>query len=1137
MIFPGSHRLDLSVFAKSPAFLAVFFYAVAPMAHAQAIPNLVVTNLQSMQLAVQSKQREKCDLDLVAQVCAADPATGTLALRDSSGAAVCELDFSSRHLFSGEMLRISASNCQLIRHRGSVALAAPPVVDLGGIHPALEKSGSVFLAAGLQPIRLFYFNAKNPAELEVNWAGPGIQSQPIPRSVLFLDPADVSGGISQVPGLKYFCYDETPATLDEVRYQQPTFSGTATNFDINLRVPQEYVAMLFRGQIRVPQTGNYVFKVRSDDGSELYVGGFSPVIEVLDSNTPSVASSPAVDSSNAISKNGVWSTVSGRVLFASQKADGLDLDVQAGDHTIHFWVPNSEGICPSLLLNANVKASGVLRPLVGLNGQTPFGILSVVGPENFQVRELAADQWDKYPLTGIPDLASGQTENFIAHLSGRVVQQKPDGGFILADGRGTITVKPADPNQFANGSMVEVLGGWIRRGSNEEIDPAYCRLLVVSPGPLPTLTTAAQVQQLTVGEAARQYPVHVRGVITCQVEWLGAAVQDDTRGVFFNFDSSYRDGLEVGDFVDITGVTAAGDFAPVINAKSLRVLGHGQMPTPARPNWNQLISGSLDCQYAEVRGIITAVDGNILTLLTDGGKINVEVHNVNLNTLKQLQNTLVRIRGCLLAEWDSQTRQVRVGQIKISNAIIEVDQLPSGEPFSAPAKTIADLLRFDLHASGFQCVKVSGQIVHVDEGEIFLMQDGKGLRFRPSTPTNLRAGDLVDVVGIPDVSGLSPILHEAVVRRRGSAPLPPPLPWPDAVNSGADFEATRVQAEARLIGLNHAGTNWVLELQTALRSYRALVGTPDNLADALPLDSRLRLTGVYATPDQDQNKDLAMFELLLNSGGDIQLLQRPPWWNLRRLLFAVAALLAVLAAAASWITQLRRKVEQRTVLLEREHTRRERAERERALEFERSRIARDLHDDLGSSLTEIRVMASTGLRAQLADVRLSTLFQSISQKAHNLVSALDVIVWAVDPEANSLQSLADYLSSYTADYLASAGITSRFRIPVTLPAATLDGRTRHELFLALKETLHNIVQHSHATEVEFHLHAAKQLLEIEIIDNGCGFDLAAATDAGHGLKNLPERLARLGGSGELKSQPGRGTTVSMRLHIPLAKEN
>ena len=79
------------------------------------------------------------------------------------------------------------------------------------------------------------------------------------------------------------------------------------------------------------------------------------------------------------------------------------------------------------------------------------------------------------------------------------------------------------------------------------------------------------------------------------------------------------------------------------------------------------------------------------------------------------------------------------------------------------------------------------------------------------------------------------------------------------------------------------------------------------------------------------------------------------------------------------------------MLLERSITDAERAERERALEFERSRVARDLHDDLGSSLTEIRVMASTGLHAQVTESRSSDLFQSISKKAHNLVSALDVI--------------------------------------------------------------------------------------------------------------------------------------------------
>ncbi|EEF60960.1 ATP-binding protein [Pedosphaera parvula] len=1097
---------------------------------------ITITNLQELCRAVETRQRVECDVDLTVTVCAADAAACALVLQDDSGRAVCELDAPGRVIFPGERLRISATRCELIRRQWSVAIAAAPVVNIGGIHPVEEKSGRIHLEAGLQPIRLFYFNAKNPANLAVRWSGPKMLPQPVPAGALFRAPAGVAGGTNQITsGLDYFCYDDTPATLDDVRNQMPTLAGTAINFDIALRVPEEYVAMQFRGWLAVPRTGEYEFTVRSDDGSELYVGGFHPKITLLASNTPPTASRAWLDQSPAAPPNAEWVTLDGRISFVGQEADGLVLGLQSGNHALRLWLANPGNISPSLLLNAIVRATGLLRQVAGLDGQKQFGIMSVVGAANFQVREIAAEQWDKYPLTSIASLSTAPPGNFIAHLHGRVSGLQPDGNFILDDGFDTIPVRAEMPS-LTNGLDIEVLGQFERDGVKTVAHPAYCRPLARPPTTLPLLTTAAQVQQLSVSEAARQYPVRMRGVVTCQVEWLGAAVQDDTRGVFFNFDTAYHDGLEVGDFVEINGVTAAGDFAPVIVAKTLLVQGRGQMPEPARPSWNQLISGSLDSQYAEVRGIITAVQTNTVTLLTDGGKINVQVHNTSEATLRRLQNTLVRIRGCLLAEWDAQTRQVRVGEIKFRNPVIEAEQLPVAEPFAAPVKTIADLLRFDLHASGFQRVKVSGQVVHAGDDEFFLMSDGRGLRFRPADLINLSVGDLVDVVGIPDVSGPSPVLHEALARKTGSAPLPMARPWPDAEFSRNGLDAARVVVDARLIGIHHTDMAWMLDLQTGLRSYQALFNTPEDLARKFPLGSRLRLTGIYAAPTRGQKSDLSSFVLLLNSAADIQLLERPPWWNLRRLLFIVVALLLGLLAAVGWITQLRHKVEQRTRLLEREHVRREKAERERALEMERSRIARDLHDDLGSSLTEIRVMASTGLRSREADARAFPLFTAIAGKAHSLVSALDVIVWAVDPEANSLQSLADYLSSYAADYLGTANIACRFKIPVSLPATTVNGRMRHDLFLAVKETLHNIVQHSHATEVEFHLRTVKQLLEIDIVDNGLGFDLEAAIEQGHGLKNIPERLARMGGSAQLTSLTGRGTTVSIRLLLPAATE-
>ena len=297
------------------------------------------------------------------------------------------------------------------------------------------------------------------------------------------------------------------------------------------------------------------------------------------------------------------------------------------------------------------------------------------------------------------------------------------------------------------------------------------------------------------------------------------------------------------------------------------------------------------------------------------------------------------------------------------------------------------------------------------------------------------------------------------------------------------------------------------------------------------MGSRLALTGVYAAQDVSRKPagQIDSFELLLNSPTDITVLSQPPWWTLQRMLSVVGALLVVLALAASWIALLRRQVGQRTSQLQHEIRERERAERQHAIEAERSRIARDLHDDLGSSLTEIGVLASTGQR-HVNETELPGLFHSIANKARGLVAALDVIVWAVDPEDNSVQSVADYLSGFVGDFLSHSGVSCRFNVPVTFPAVTLDGQVRHDLLLAVKESLNNVVRHAEATEVEFRLAVLDHALEIIITDNGKGFERGGGRD-GHGLKNLPARLTKAGGSCHVDSAKGKGTTVT--IHLPL----
>jgi len=212
---------------------------------------------------------------------------------------------------------------------------------------------------------------------------------------------------------------------------------------------------------------------------------------------------------------------------------------------------------------------------------------------------------------------------------------------------------------------------------------------------------------------------------------------------------------------------------------------------------------------------------------------------------------------------------------------------------------------------------------------------------------------------------------------------------------------------------------------------------------------------------------------------------------------------------------------------------RQRAELETAAEAERSRIARDLHDELGTGLTEVSLLASAGLGEIPGVEKNNGRFRAIAEKARGLVSGLDVIVWAIDPKHNSLQSFADYVESYTKEFLSAADIVCRFRIPIECGTVALPGTARHNLFLAIKEALNNVVRHSGATEVELEMNQTDAGLEITFADNGRGFD-GATLRRRNGLDNIAGRLRVLGGTCKVDSAPGKGTTV--KFFVPLSPQ-
>jgi signal transduction histidine kinase len=664
------------------------------------------------------------------------------------------------------------------------------------------------------------------------------------------------------------------------------------------------------------------------------------------------------------------------------------------------------------------------------------------------------------------------------------------------------------------------------------------------------LTTAEQVHWLTRKEAAGQ-PVLIRGVVTCALpDFEAAVVQDATSGIYIDrWNPSLGGPPQVGEEVGVEGVTDPGQFAPLIHAVRITRLGTRDLPPPVRPYWDQLINGSLDTQFVEIEGIVTAVRADGLTLLTHGGKINALVYGANGATnglaLKPFESALVRMRGCLFASWDPATHQVNVREVRMfAPSVTVVDPAPA-DAFAVTPKHVTDLLQFDPQASALRRVKVSGQIMHERDGEYYAMEGTNGFRFIPKEAMSLQVGDRVEVVGFPNLTGPSPVLHEALARRTGTAPLPGARPLGADSLFRAENDARRVSVNAELLNLSR--DRRTLELQAGLQRFDAHLdgdggsASPRPASSAagrmreldLPLGSRLELTGVYAGSGGNRaiGADVANFELLLNSAGDIRVLVRPPFWTLQRLLILVGTLLGVLGLALVWIRLLRHKVQQRTAQLQKEVHDRERAEQQRALAQERARIARDLHDDLGSSLTEITMLATANPGLKLPADDAAERMETIARKSRTLVYALDEIVWAVDPERDTVASVARYLASYAEEYLAGLKVACRVQIPNSFPDQVVSGEVRHHLFLAVKEALNNAVRHGGASEIAFRVRVLEDRLSILITDNGSGFDTLERAN-GHGLLNLRNRLEHLHGHCELESSPGAGTTVSLQLPMP-----
>jgi len=210
----------------------------------------------------------------------------------------------------------------------------------------------------------------------------------------------------------------------------------------------------------------------------------------------------------------------------------------------------------------------------------------------------------------------------------------------------------------------------------------------------------------------------------------------------------------------------------------------------------------------------------------------------------------------------------------------------------------------------------------------------------------------------------------------------------------------------------------------------------------------------------------------------------------------------------------------------------QRAEQEGALERERARIAQDLHDDLGSSLTRLSLLSGLIKADKDNPEQVEAHAGKLAESADQTVRSLEEIVWAVRPGSDTLQSLVEYIAHFANELFEGNTTRCRLDLPPDLPARPLPPDVRHNIFLIVKEALTNALKHAGGSEVRVLAKMSAHTLEISVQDQGKGFDPASPAESRrNGLGNMRRRAEAIGARLELQSTPGSGTTVRLVVNV------
>jgi signal transduction histidine kinase/ActR/RegA family two-component response regulator len=446
---------------------------------------------------------------------------------------------------------------------------------------------------------------------------------------------------------------------------------------------------------------------------------------------------------------------------------------------------------------------------------------------------------------------------------------------------------------------------------------------------LPTLTKAHDVHHLTLGEAARNYPVRLTAVVTYYD--LNA---DPRHPVFFASDASGAifvsmpaQPFQAGDLVEIEGVSAAGDFAPIVKGTKAHVIGRAPLPSSApRRSLTELLTGAADGQWVEVEGVVQAVreTGNNISLdlaLSDGA--------LTANTIKEvgadyhsLVDAKIKLRGNQAPLFNHQLQMTGVHLFFPNRAQLKVETPGPEHPFALPVSPVSGLLRFTPDSASHHLVHIRGTVTLAWPGRLLCIQDHlHGLCAQTGQTTPLRPGDLADVIGFPLIGAFTPSLTRATYKTAGySQPVSAV-----AVTAGealrGDHDSELVEIQGQLIGDDESASDPTIVLASGKFVFSAVLPAyPDQRLPAWKKGTTFKIVGICSVKDATDRAGTAgdgfsiasSFRILLRSPQDVVVIKSPSWWSPAHAIAMLGAGTMFILVVLTWVFVLRKRVNEQT---------------------------------------------------------------------------------------------------------------------------------------------------------------------------------------------------------------------------------